>query len=492
MNIMFHNKDKYITVLTTLSIIEILICLAFNMYESFVTKITNDFMVNILMIILIINSFIELYGIHKKRYWIILFACSFKFSAMVFIIVHIYVTSGKNYLLAGNWWAGMSWFALFYITKIKLVSKSEENSLENAELLPKFHKRKQSHVSLTSILTSSNSKPEKKIAPKKSTEEIIDNPKLDHVLAACNKNQQQILTKNNPEFDRLYTINGMLGKGGFGQVYSGVRNRDLKPVAIKIIKKQTYCSKLVWPTNFDGQVVPLEVYLMQKLNHINGVIQLLEYFETLESYILVLERMVPKIKCLNDCSCEKTMTTTSQIQDLWDFITNHGPLNEDLTRKIFSQVVQTIQEVTKAGVVHRDIKDENILIDTQNHQIKIIDFGSGATITTDAEVNKNIHATTAFIDYHGTRICAPPEYFTKRCYKADGLNVWSLGILLYNMTTGDVPFKSDRQVKKAEIKFEENLQLSEELKDLIKKCLTVSTLNRITLNDIAEHCWFKQ
>jgi len=490
MNItMFHNKDKCITVLTTLSIIEILICLAFNMYESFVTKITNDFMVNILMIVLIINSFIELYGIHKKRYWIIPFSCICKFSAMVYIIVHIYITSGNNYLLAG-----MSWFYLFYITKIKLVSKSEENSRENDELLPKFHKRKQSHVSLTSILTSSNSKAEKKIAPKKTTEEITK-PELDQVWAAFNKNQQQILTKNNPEFDQLYTINGMLGKGGFGQVYSGVRNSDLKPVAIKIIKKQAYCSKLVWPTNFDGQVVPLEVYLMQKLNHINGVIKLLEYFETLESYILVLERMVPNTKCQkcqNDsfCCCEKT--TTNQIQDLWDFITNHGPLNEDLTKKIFSQVVQTIQEVTKAGVVHRDIKDENILIDTQNHQIKIIDFGSGATITTDAEVNKNIHATTAFIDYHGTRICAPPEYFTKRCYKADGLNVWTLGILLYNMTTGDVPFKSDRQTKKAEIKFKENLKLSEELIDLIKKCLTVSTLDRITLNDIAEHCWLKK
>merc|ERR1719433_2248173 len=378
---MFHNKDKYITVLTTLSIIEILICLAFNTYESFVNKITNDFMVNILMIILIINSFIELYGIHKKRYWIILFIFSFKFSAMVFIIVHIYITSGNNYLLAG-----MSWFALFYITKIKLVSKSEENSRENAELLPKFHQRKHSHVSLASILSSSNGKPKKKIAPKKTTLEITK-PELDQVWAACNKNQQQILTKNNPEFDQLYTINGMLGKGGFGQVYSGVRKSDLKPVAIKIIKKQTYCSKLVWPTNFDGQVVPLEVYLMQKLNHISGVIKLFEYFETLESYILVLERMVPNIKCekcQNDsfCCCEKT--TTNQIQDLWDFITNHGPLNEDLTRKIFSQVVQTIQEVTKAGVVHRDIKDENILIDTQNHQIKIIDFGSGATITTDA------------------------------------------------------------------------------------------------------------
>merc|ERR1711988_2093064 len=110
------------------------------------------------MIVLIINSFIELYGIHKKRYWIIPFSCICKFSAMVYIIVHIYITSGNNYLLAG-----ISWFTFFTLPKIKLVSKSEENSRENDELLPKFHKRKQSHVSLTSILTSSNSsKPEKK------------------------------------------------------------------------------------------------------------------------------------------------------------------------------------------------------------------------------------------------------------------------------------------------------------------------------------------
>merc|ERR1712045_852923 len=101
------------------------------------------------MIVLIINSFIELYGIHKKRYWIIPFSCICKFSAMVYIIVHIYITSGNNYLLAG-----MSWFYLFYITKIKLVSKSKE---------------------------------EKKIAPKKTTEEITK-PELDQVWAAFNKN----------------------------------------------------------------------------------------------------------------------------------------------------------------------------------------------------------------------------------------------------------------------------------------------------------------
>merc|ERR1719150_1012145 len=305
---MYH-KNYYTTVVTILTIIEIILCLAFNMVESFVTKITNSYMVNILAIIIIINSFIEFYGIHKKRHWIIFFSCICKLSAMVYIIGHMYITSGKNYLLAA-----MSWFALFYIIKIKIVSKSQENSVHNEDvILPKFQSRKQSHVSMTSIVTSSN-EPEKKIAAKpKSNIEVVK--KITSPASSCAIIKPEILntscaiSKNNPEFDRLYSIGGMIGKGGFGQIYSGVRNSDLKPVAIKIIKKPSYCSKLVWPTEFDGQVVPLEVFLMQKLNHINGVIKYLEYFETLESYILVLERMVPNKKCdkcQNDlCNCEK-------------------------------------------------------------------------------------------------------------------------------------------------------------------------------------------
>ena len=79
---MYHNKDKYITVVTTLIWLEIIICLAFNMIESFVTKITNNYMINILAIIFIINSFMEFYGIHKKSYWVILFSCIFKLLAI--------------------------------------------------------------------------------------------------------------------------------------------------------------------------------------------------------------------------------------------------------------------------------------------------------------------------------------------------------------------------------------------------------------------------
>ena len=73
-------------------------------------------------------------------------------------------------------------------------------------------------------------------------------------------------------------------------------------------------------------------------------------------------------------------TTSSNVQDLFDFISDNGPLREELARKIFVQLVKTVQQITQAGVIHRDIKDENILIDTQTHQIKLIDFGSGARL----------------------------------------------------------------------------------------------------------------
>merc|ERR1719150_2343347 len=222
---MYH-KNYYINVVTTLTIIEIIICLAFNMVESFVTKITNSYMVNILAIIIIINSFIEFYGIHKKRHWIIFFSCICKLSAMVYIIGHIYITCGISYLLAA-----MSWFALFYIIKMKIVSKSQEIS---DMLLPKFQSRKQSHVSMTSIVTSSNES-EKKIADAKPKSNIEVVKTITSSESSCAKIKPEFLntscaiSKNNPEFDRLYSIGGMIGKGGFGQIYSGVRNSDLKP-----------------------------------------------------------------------------------------------------------------------------------------------------------------------------------------------------------------------------------------------------------------------
>merc|ERR1712062_545826 len=240
------------------------------------------------------------------------------------------------------------------------------------------------------------------------------------------------------EFDKKYTTCSLLGKGGFGSVYAGYRNSDHFPVAIKVINK----SRVISHAN---QRIPIEVSL----------------------------RMMTKVG-----QQKEIQTTSSYVKDLFDFISDNGPLKEDVARGIFQQLIQTVRQIHQVGVIHRDIKDENILIDTQTHQIKLIDFGSGARLHDEV-----------YTEFDGTRVYAPPEWIKFRRYRADGLTVWSLGILLYDMVCGDIPFETDNQIKKAQIVFKSSLGLSEEVKDLIRACLTISTSERISLDGLLSHPW---
>ena len=124
-----------------------------------------------------------------------------------------------------------------------------------------------------------------------------------------------------------------------------------------------------------NEQVPIEVALMSMTSNIEGVIKLIEYFELPDCFMLVLERMMSTVN-----SNKEIKTSSSNVQDLFDFISDNGPLREELARKIFTQLIKTVNQITQAGVIHRDIKDENILIDTQTYQIKLIDFGSGAKL----------------------------------------------------------------------------------------------------------------
>lgn len=106
-------------------------------------------------------------------------------------------------------------------------------------------------------------------------------------------------------------------------------------------------------------VVPMEIALMQKVADIPGCIKLLNFFENTDSFIVVMEKPEP-------------------VKDLFDYITDKGPLPEDCARNFFRQIVEAVIQIHQAGVVHRDLKDENILVDMSSGQLKIIDFGSGA------------------------------------------------------------------------------------------------------------------
>jgi serine/threonine protein kinase len=187
-------------------------------------------------------------------------------------------------------------------------------------------------------------------------------------------------------------LEGILGKGGFGTVHAGVRRKDGLQVAVKEVTKDSVNHRVKMT---EDNKIPLEVALMQLVNDIPGVIRMIDYFDMADSFFVVMER-------INNC------------KDLFDFISEKGPLSETSTKKIFHQLVETVLQCHARGVVHRDIKDENILIDTRNKNVKLSYFGSGA----------DLHEET-YSEFDGTRVYSPPEWIKYRRYKADGLTVWS-------------------------------------------------------------------
>ncbi|XP_020653050.3 NUAK family SNF1-like kinase 2 [Pogona vitticeps] len=244
-----------------------------------------------------------------------------------------------------------------------------------------------------------------------------------------------------------------LGKGTYGKVKKA-RERSGKLVAIKSIRKDKIKDEQ------DLIHIRREIEIMSSLNHPH-IIAVHEVFENSSKIVIVMEY--------------------ASKGDLYDYIGERQRLTEQEARHLFRQVVSAVYYCHKNGIVHRDLKLENILLDA-NGNIKIADFGLSNVFQQDRLLQT----------FCGSPLYASPEIVNGRPYKGPEVDSWSLGVLLYILIHGAMPFDSHdyktlvKQITSGD--YREPTKLSDAC-GLIRWMLMVNPERRATIEDIASHWW---
>eukprot|EP00047_Mylnosiga_fluctuans_P014026 m.34765 g.34765 ORF g.34765 m.34765 type:complete len:686 (-) comp5263_c0_seq1:268-2325(-) len=254
-----------------------------------------------------------------------------------------------------------------------------------------------------------------------------------------------------------YIIGKTLGEGAFAKVKEAVHAITGTSVAIKILNKNKIRDDYV------RRNLQREGQLMRKLRH-RHIISLYEILETDKHYCIVTE-----------------VATGGEVLD---YIVAHGKLPEKEVRKYIRQLVSAVDSMHKSGVVHRDLKAENLLLDDALN-LKIIDFGLG-----------NFCEDQAFLSTQcGSPAYTAPEVLGGKTYGPE-VDIWSIGINMYAMLTGRLPFNSNNvttlHALMLDQKYDVPPHLSEGCVDLLSRLLRVRPRERISMEELLRHTWLNE
>ena len=262
--------------------------------------------------------------------------------------------------------------------------------------------------------------------------------------------------KEYPKTDlSFYKYGRIIGKGAFGKVNLGLNTLTGRVVAIKSFNKDNIKNEMA------KKKILYETNLMRKLNH-PSITKILETFES-EKYILIIMEYISG-------------------GNLQSFVRKRRKLSEKTAKIFYKQIIEGIKYIHSQNIVHRDIKLENILIDLNNN-IKICDFGVGIMI------NRN----TILHDQCGTPVYMAPEIIKNQGYIGFPVDVWSSGIALYIMLSGNVPFHrgklNDLQYEILNTPLSKINGVSFEANNLLQGILCKDPNKRLTPDDILNHPW---
>eukprot|EP00210_Caulerpa_lentillifera_P005815 g5561.t1 len=256
-----------------------------------------------------------------------------------------------------------------------------------------------------------------------------------------------------------YILGRTIGEGTTAKVKLGRNKQTQERVAIKVLSKDVI--------NLNS--IEKEISICCDLRHSN-IVEIKEIIRSKDRIFIVMEYVAGG--------------------DLFGKILREGPLNEKAAKRVFQQLLNAVHHCHQKGIFHRDLKLENVLL-TGTGDVKLSDFGLAAFIKTVMGENQ------FFNNVCGTPNYLPPEALEPQSqqsgYSGAPVDIWSLGVVLYVILVGQLPFldrsfsKLCIKIKHAEYRIPEGL--SNEVKDLLKRILCPDPMKRITIDEIKQHPW---
>ncbi|XP_070701720.1 PAS domain-containing serine/threonine-protein kinase [Pempheris klunzingeri] len=260
------------------------------------------------------------------------------------------------------------------------------------------------------------------------------------------------------QFEEEYQPLKAVGKGAFGFVWKAIRRCDGQEVVVKFISKARIVNDCWVDDPMLGRVSQ-EIAILTRVQHHN-IVKVLEVFENGSYFQMVMEKHGDGL-------------------DLFEFIDMQPRLDEPLASYIFRQLVAAVFYLRTKNILHRDIKDENIIIDKFFH-IRLIDFGS-ATMMAPRKL---------FYNFCGTLEYCSPEVLQGNPYEGPELEMWSLGVLLYTLLFSENPFCGVGEILGAKLK--PPFPLSPDLHGLLCGLLHPDPTRRMTLDQLLLKPWISQ
>ncbi|KAN0039976.1 hypothetical protein ACTA71_011858 [Dictyostelium dimigraforme] len=271
------------------------------------------------------------------------------------------------------------------------------------------------------------------------------------------RNKQQQQHKKGQKIGN-YLLGKTIGSGTSSKVKIGTNIMTGKQYAIKITKPKRIKER---------KEIEREISILKRLKHDN-IIQLHDaiYEDDVGRICLILELVSGG--------------------ELFDYIVARGRLSEKEGRKFFRQMLCGLIYCHSNMVCHRDLKLENLLVD-EDGNLKISDFGYSNIIKPG-----NLLST-----FCGSPVYAPPEILLEKRYNGNEVDIWSMGVILYAMVTGQLPWTLTDGVQvegmdrllRGEFKYPSHVILSDDVKDLINRMIVAEPVERATLDEIKTHVW---